>query len=127
MLNATSSPTRQSAIDHQLGAEIKHAGRDQLADELDGLARGVAEADDAEARRDIARELLLPAALHLRLDRHRLERLDAGHALDQKGLVLGAAPELLVEASPKQRRRRQPRCRYRTEMRRARSQVSNGE
>ena len=85
------------AVDHQLGAEIEDRGRHQLADELHRLARDVAEAEDAEARGDIAGELLLPAALHLRLDRHRLQRLDAGHALDQEGLVLRAAPELLVE------------------------------
>ena len=63
-------------------------------------------AEHAEAGRDVARELLLPAALHLRLDRHRLERLDAGDALDQEGLVLRAAPELLVEPAAEQRRRR---------------------
>ena len=79
------------------------------------LACGIAEADDAEARGDIAGELLFPAALHLRLDRHRLERLDAGDALDQKSLVLGAAREFLVEPLAKQRRRDQPRCRCRTE------------
>ena len=96
---------RQAAVDHQLGAEIKQAGRDDLADQLHRLARGVAEAQHPEARGDIAGELLLPAALHLRLDRHGLERLDPGHALDQEGLVLGAAPEFLVEPPPEQRRR----------------------
>ena len=54
--------------------------------------------------RDIGRELLFPAALHLRLDRHRLQGLDAGDALDQEGLVLGAAPELLVEPAAEERR-----------------------
>jgi hypothetical protein len=39
---------------------------------------------------DIARQLLLPAPLHLRLDRHGFERLDPVDALDEKGLVLGA-------------------------------------
>ena len=96
---------RQAAVDDQLGAEIEDAGGDQLADELHHLARGVAEAEDPEARGDIAGELLFPAALHLRLDRHGLERLDAGHALDQEGLVLGAALEFLVEPPPEQRRR----------------------
>ena len=98
------------AVDDQPGAEIQRRGGDQLADELHRLARGIAEADDPEARRDIAGELLLPAALHLRLDRHRLERLDAGDALDQEGLVLGAAAEFLVEPAAEQRRRAQPRC-----------------
>ena len=50
--------------------------------------------------------MLFPAALHLRFDRHGLERLNPGHALDQKGLVLGAARELVVEPLAKQRRRR---------------------
>ena len=96
---------RQAAVDHQLGAEIEHAGGDDLADELHHLARGVAEAQDPEARGHVAGELLFPAALHLRLDRHGLERLDPGHALDQEGLVLGAAPEFLIQPPPKQRRR----------------------
>ena len=87
-----------------LRAEIEGGGGDQLADELHHLARGVAKAEDAEAGADIAGELLFPAALHLRLDRHRLQRLDAGDALDQEGLVLGAAPEFLVEPPAKQRR-----------------------
>ena len=64
---------------------------------------------DPEAGADIAGELLFPAPLHLRLDRHRLERLDAGDALDQKRLVLGAALEFLVEPAPEQRRRPPPR------------------
>jgi hypothetical protein len=49
--------------------------------------------------------LLLPAALHLWLDRHGFERFDAGHAFHQKGLVLGATRKLLVEPPPEQRRR----------------------
>ena len=76
-----------------------------LLTRLHHLARGVAEAQDPEARGNIAGELLFPAALHLRLDRHGLERLDPGHALDQEGLVLGATPEFLIEPPPEQRRR----------------------
>ncbi len=57
---------------------------------------------------DVAGKLLFPAALHLRLDRHGLQRLDAGDALDQEGLVLGAALEFLVEPAAEQRRRRAP-------------------
>jgi hypothetical protein len=49
--------------------------------------------------------LLFPAALHLRLDRHRLERFDPGHALDQKGLIFGSALEFLIQPPAKQRRR----------------------
>ena len=60
--------------------------------------------EHAEARLHVAGELLLPAPLHLRLDRHRLQRLDAGDAFDQEGLVLGAAVELLVEPPPEDRR-----------------------
>ena len=58
------------AVDHQPCAVIQSSGNDQLVDELHTLARGIAEADDLEARSDIAGELLLPAPLHLRLDRH---------------------------------------------------------
>ena len=96
---------RQAAFDDQLGAEIQDAGGDDLADELHHLARGVAEAQDPEARGHVTGELFFPAALHLRLDRHGLERLDPGHALDQEGLVLGAALEFLVQPPPEQRRR----------------------
>ena len=96
---------RQVAVDDQLGAEIEDGGDHHLVDHLHGLACRVVQADDTEARRHIAGELLFPAALHLRLDRHGLERLDAGDALDQKGLVLGAAAEFLVEPPAKQRRR----------------------
>ena len=81
----------------------------------------------AEARRHIAGELLLPAALHLRLDRHGLERLDAGDAFDQKGLVLGAALEFLVEPPAEQRRRAGRDPDIERERPQARSQVSSGE
>ena len=60
---------------------------------------------DPEARGHVAGELLFPAALHLRLDRHGLERFDPRHALDQKCLVLGATLKFLVQPPPKQRRR----------------------
>src|SRR5947209_19613371 len=83
------------ALDDKPCSKIEHAGCHQLAHELHDLACRVAEAEHPEARGNIARKLLLPATLHLRLDRHRLERLDAGHALDQKGLVLGPALELV--------------------------------
>jgi hypothetical protein len=70
------------AVDDQLRPKIENPRRDQLADELHGLACGVTQADDPEARRDIAGKLFLPAPLHLRLERHGLERFDSGHALD---------------------------------------------
>jgi hypothetical protein len=95
---------REAAVDDKLGAKEQHPSGDQFAHELDRLARHVAEAEDSETRRNIARELFLPAALHLRLDRHRLERLDAGHAFHQKGLVLRTARKLLVQPPAKQRR-----------------------
>src|SRR6266508_4660564 len=97
---------RQAAVDDQLGAEIEQARGDDLADELHHLARGVAEAQHPEARGYVTGELFFPTALHLRRDRHGLERLDAGHALDQEGLVLGAALEFIVQPLPEQRRRR---------------------
>src|SRR5580693_7723933 len=85
------------AVDDQPCPEIKNACHDQLADELHDLTRGVAQADDPETGRDIAGELLFPSALHLRLDRHRLQRLRAGDAFDEKRLVFRATLELLVE------------------------------
>src|SRR5205085_3829263 len=85
---------RQAAIDHQPRTEIKYGGGDDLADELHDLACGVAEAEHPKTGADITCELLFPAALHLRLDRHRLQRLDPGDTLDQKRLVLGAAAKL---------------------------------
>ena len=104
MLKATSSPTESVAADHQSRAEIEDARGDDLVHELHELACGVAEAQHAEAGRDVAGELFFPAALHLRLDRHGFQRLDAGHALDQEGLVLRAAAEFFVEPAAEQRR-----------------------
>jgi hypothetical protein len=97
-------PDAEAALDHQARAEIQDCGRDQLADQLDRLAPDIAEIRDPEARPDVLRELLLPAPLHLGFDRHRLQGLDAGHGLDQEGLVLGAARELLVEPTSEDRR-----------------------
>ena len=96
---------RQIAADDELGAEIKGRGDDQLVDRLHRLAGRIIQADDLEARSHVACELLLPAALHLRFDRHGLQRLDPGDALDQEGLILGAAAEFLIEALAKHRRR----------------------
>src|SRR5262245_34359100 len=87
---------RQAAIDNQFGAEVEDAGRDDLADELNCLACAVAKAQDPKARGNVAGELLFPAALHLRLDRHRLEGFDPGDTLDQKGLIFRATSELLI-------------------------------
>src|SRR5713101_6055849 len=94
----------QALIDDELRAKIEGCSSDELAHELHGLACYVVEAEDAETRRDISGKLFLPATLHLRLDRHRLERLDAGHALDEERLVLGATCELFVEAPAEKRR-----------------------
>src|SRR5262245_45258633 len=93
------------ATDDKPGAVIEHSCRHQLVDELDKLACRVGETENLEARGDVAGELILPAALHLRLDRHRLERLHATDALHQKRLVLGTALEFFVEPTPEQRRR----------------------
>src|SRR6185312_5912157 len=97
-------PDRKRAADHEPGPEIQDGRGDDLAHELYELACSIAETQHAEARSHVARELFLPAALHLRLDRHGLERLDTCHALDQEGLVLSAALEFLVEPSAEQRR-----------------------
>ena len=96
----------EAAPDHQQRPEIERRGRHQLADELNRLTCQIAERRDPKAGADIAGELLFPAALHLGLDRHRLQCLDAGDRLDEEGLVLGAASELLVE--PMTEDRRQP-------------------
>ena len=53
---------------------------------------------------DVARELFLPALLHLRLDRHRLQGFDASQALDEERLVFRTTIELLFEAAPEDRR-----------------------
>ena len=87
-----------------LAPTIQRGGGDQLVNELHGFAGDIVEAHDPEARGHIAGELFLPAPLHLRLDRHRLQRFDAGDAFDQERLVLRAAPELLVETPAEQRR-----------------------
>ena len=76
---------------------------DDLVDEHNALAAEGAEHDGAEGGADIGCELLLPALAHLRLDRHGLERLDAGHRLDQEGLVGGAALEALLDAAAERR------------------------
>ncbi|OIQ74172.1 hypothetical protein GALL_441820 [mine drainage metagenome] len=94
----------QVAGDDQSGTEIQNGGRNDLVDELHAVAGRVAEPQDPEARRHIAGELLFPASLHLRFDRHRLEGLDPGDAFHQKGLALGAALEFFVEQPAK------PRC-----------------
>ena len=48
-----------------------------------------------EARGDLACELFFPTALHLRHDRHGLERLNTRYDLNKKSLVCGATHELL--------------------------------
>jgi hypothetical protein len=80
----------QAAVDHGPRPKEQHGRRHQLADQLHALACPVAETQDPEARFDIGGQLLLPAALHLGLYRHRFQRLDVGDALNEKGLVLGA-------------------------------------
>ena len=57
-----------------------------------------------EAGRDIAGQLLLPAPLHLRFNRHRLERLDTVDRLDQEGLIFSTTVELVFEALSQDRR-----------------------
>ena len=69
------------------------------------MARHVSQTGNPEAGGNIAGQLFLPAPLHLRLNRHRLERLDSGNALDQEGLVFCAALELFVQTLLEQRRR----------------------
>src|SRR6266702_3586651 len=89
----------QVSLDDELGAEEQDGDGNQLAHELDGLARHIAETEDAEAGRHIGGELLVPATLHLWFDSHGLQRLDAGDAFDEESLVLGPALKFFVEAS----------------------------
>ena len=99
MLKATSSPTVSSPVDHSLGAKNRIATVMNLLIELDALAADIAQVVDTEAGTNIARQLVFPSPLHLRLDRHRLNGFDAGDALHQEGLVVGATGEFLVEAA----------------------------
>ena len=96
------------------------SGNHRFIDKLNRLACCIAQADDAEARGHVTGKLFLPAALHLRLDRHGLQRLNAGDAFDQEGLVLCAAAELLVESPAEQAASPQPKSRYKMERRRVR-------
>jgi hypothetical protein len=59
-------------MDYELGAEEQQRSHHHLVDELNALARDVAEVQDAKAGADIARELFFPAALDLGLDGHDL-------------------------------------------------------
>ena len=112
---------RRAAVDDQLGTEIEDAAVTILLTSCTTWLAVLPRLQHPEARGDIAGELLFPAPLHLRLDRHGLERLDPGHALDQERLVLGAASEFLVQPPAEQRRRRPLRSRCRTETSRSRS------
>ena len=49
-----------TAFDDQLRAEIKNRRGHEFVDELDQLARGIAETEDAEARRHVSRESAPP-------------------------------------------------------------------
>ena len=95
---------RQVASDDGLGAEVEDRRRDELAQQLDRLAANIAEGEDAEASANIAGELLLPAPLHLRLDRHGLQRLDARERFDEEGLILCPAIELFLQTGAEERR-----------------------
>ena len=72
MLKATSSPTVETSFNDEFSTEIEDCGDDQFVNHLHSLACRVAQAGDAEARRHVTSELLLPAALHLWLDREAL-------------------------------------------------------
>ena len=90
---------------HQARAVPEHRGADQLADEVDALVAVAREGLRPEARRDVGRELVVPALREVGLERARLHGLDAGDRLDQQRLVLGAAGELLVQARAQARAR----------------------
>ena len=94
-------------FDHQLGAQPQGAHGDELADEIGAFVRHGRERCGFESGGHIARQLGIPAALHLRLHRHALQRIDARDGLDQEGLVLRAAVELLVQPRAQERRDQQ--------------------
>ena len=98
------------AVDDELGAKEKDGGGDEVAHELDNLRRDIAEAGDTKARGDVGGQLFLPATLHLRLDRQRLQGLDAGDALNEEGLVFRPAPKFFIQPLAEQRRSRRRNC-----------------
>src|SRR5271169_1849459 len=102
MLNATSSPTVSWFSMTSLAPKNRIRTVSSL---LIRVALCVAKAPRPTTRKaaDIAGDLLLPAQLQHRLERHRLDGLDPGDRLDQKGLVLGIALELLVEPGAEDR------------------------
>ena len=117
----------ERTINYKLGSEIENSGGDQFADELHSLACGVAESDDAEARGDIASELLLPTSLHLRLDSHGLKRLNTCHGLDQERPGFLRRARISRQGARERTASRRPKCRYRRGMLQPLFAVSNGE
>ena len=85
------------AVDHGLGAEQQERRGGHLADILDRELAARAQHRGGEARLDIGRELLLPLRAHDRLDRGRLDRVDADDGLDQELLARRAAIEFLLD------------------------------
>ena len=86
----------KAAVNYQFGANIQGHRSSDLADQLNALTGDIAEIGDAEAGGDISRQLFLPSSLHLRLNRHRFERFNAGDAFHQEGLVFCAASKFLI-------------------------------
>ena len=96
---------RHFVVDDEMGAEKQRNNGGRLVQKVGGLGCHIADLGGAKRRPHVARQLLFPAPLHYRLDCHRLYRLDPGDAFDQEGLVLGAAPEFLIEPAAKGRSR----------------------
>src|SRR6476646_9828446 len=91
----------ETAVDDQLGTEIKDCCDDKFIDDLHRLAGRVAQADDPEARRHIAGKLLFPAALHLWLYSHGFKWLHPSDTLYQECLVLRTSLEFFIEPPTK--------------------------
>ena len=87
---------RQVARDHEASTKIQDASCHELVDELNAVTCIVSEPEDPETRSYVPRQLLLPASLHLRLDRHCLQRIDTIDAFDKKSLVLSTTLKFLV-------------------------------
>ena len=82
---------RHLAGNDRLGSEIEGQKDRRVVDELHRLAAEISQGLRAEAGVDVARELLLPAPLHMRFNRHRLQRCE--EALMQRSQMEGRMPD----------------------------------
>ncbi|MNF91030.1 hypothetical protein D3C84_736170 [compost metagenome] len=91
-------------FDDQARAEPQGRHGHQLADQRYAFIGQHRQGPGPEAGGHVASQLVIPAAVDLRLHRHRLEGVDAVHGLDQERLVLRAPIETVLQACPQRRR-----------------------